>query len=153
YFPIEQFTIASRFVVVRTVPGADLTAMTTSVLREIHALDADLPAYDVSSMDARLRDSLARRRLAPNLLVAFPAIALVLAAVGLYGVIGYWVSERSREIGIRVALGADRRSILMLLIREFGLIVGVGLIAGLGGAFALTRVLSSLLFGVSATDA
>jgi predicted permease len=153
YFPVDQFGIASRFVVVRTASGVDPAAMTASVLREIHALDADLPAYDVSTMDDRLRDSLARRRLATNLLVAFSGIALMLAAIGIYGVIAYWVGERSREIGIRVALGADRRRILSLLAREFSAIVGVGIALGLVGAFPLTRVLSSLLFGVSATDA
>jgi ABC-type antimicrobial peptide transport system permease subunit len=104
-------------------------------------------------MDDRLRDSLARRRLATNLLVAFSGIALILAAIGIYGVIAYWVGERSREIGIRVALGADRGRILSLLAREFSSIVGLGIAIGLAGAFALTRVLSSLLFGVSATDA
>ena len=153
YFPVEQFTIPSRFVVVRTVPGADPAAMTTAVRREIHAIDADLPAYDVSTMDDRLRDSLARRRLATTLLVAFAGIALLLAAVGIYGVIAYWVGERSREIGIRVALGADRRRVLGLLIKEFSMIVGLGLAVGLAVAFGLTRVLSSLLFGISATDA
>jgi predicted permease len=152
YFPVEQFGVASRFVVVRTTPGSDPAAMTTAVLREIHEIDRDLPAYDVSTMDARLRDSLARRRLATTLLAAFAAIALLLAAVGVYGVIAYWVGERSREIGIRVALGADRMRILKLLAREIGAIVGLGIVVGLAGALALTRVLSSLLFGVSTTD-
>lgn len=153
YFPVEQFGIPSRFVVVRMAPGVDPAAMTTTVLREIRAIDADLPAYDVSTMDDRLRDSLARRRLATSLLVAFAAIALVLATIGIYGVIAYWVGERSREIGIRVALGADRARILSLLLREFAIIVGLGIGVGLAGAFALTRVLSSLLFGVTTTDA
>jgi predicted permease len=153
YFPIAQFTIPSRFVVIRTAPGIDLAATTTSVLREIRSLDAELPAYDVSSMDDRLRDSLARRRLATKLLVAFAGIAMLLAMVGIYGVIAYWVGERSREIGIRVALGADRTRVLGLLIKEFSIIVGLGIAIGLATAYALTRVLSSLLFGVSATDA
>jgi len=153
YFPVMQFGIPSRFVVIRTAASIDPNAMTTSVLREIHSLDAELPAYDVSSMDDRLRDSLARRRLATKLLVAFAVIALVLAAVGIYGVTAYWVGERSREIGIRVALGADRARVLALLVKEFSIIVGLGIAIGLAGALALTRVLSSLLFGVSTTDA
>ncbi|HEY4303705.1 MAG TPA: ABC transporter permease [Gemmatimonadaceae bacterium] len=152
YFPVAQFNIGSRFIVVRTAAGADPAATTTSVLREIHALDPDLPAYDVSTMDDRLRDSLSRRRLATKLLVAFAVIALLLAAVGIYGVTAYWVGERSREIRIRVALGADRTAVLTLLMKEFSLIIGLGIAIGLAAAFALTRVLSSLLFGVSTTD-
>lgn len=153
YLPVTQYGIPSRFVVVRGAPGVAPASLTTAVLREIRALDPDLPAYDVSTMDDRLRDSLARRRLATNLLVAFAGIAMILAAIGIYGVIAYWVGERSREIGIRVALGADRWRILRLLGREFAMMAGVGVMVGLAGALALTRVLSSLLFGVSATDA
>ena len=82
----------------------------------------------------------------------FAAFAVVLAAIGIYGVMTYWVNQRTHEIGIRMALGAGRRNILQLVIRQASVLVSVGIISGLAGAFALTRVMSSLLFGVSATD-
>jgi putative ABC transport system permease protein len=87
------------------------------------------------------------------LLATFAIAALILSAVGVYGTIAYWVSQRRREIGIRMALGATRTTILGLIAQEFGRTVGVGLVAGLLVAFALTRLMSSLLFGVNATDA
>ncbi|MEP6491909.1 MAG: ABC transporter permease [bacterium] len=153
FFPVEQFNIGSRFLIVRVSPtSGDAATMTTAVAREIRALDPDLPAYDVASMEHRLHDSLARRRLSMFLLGAFALSALILAAVGIYGVIAYWVDQRTREIGIRMALGADRARILSLIAREFLPIVGLGLAIGLGGAFVLTRVMSGLLFGISATD-
>ncbi|HEY9227930.1 MAG TPA: ABC transporter permease [Gemmatimonadaceae bacterium] len=153
FFPATQLGVASRFVVVRMSAGApDAAYLTSAVNREIHALDPELPAYDVSTMDQRLHDSFARRRLSMFLLAAFAGFALVLSAIGIYGVIAYWVDQRTREIGIRMALGADRARILGLVGREFGVMIAIGLVAGIGAALALTRVMSTLLFGVTATD-
>ncbi len=152
YFPVEQYRIASRFVVVRTRPGLDHRAALSAVLRQVAQLDPDLPAYDVSTMEQRLQDSLARRRLSMLVLATFAAFALILSAVGVYGVIAYWVNQRRREIGIRMALGADDARILRLLGREVVAIVGVGVVAGLLGALALTRIMRDLLFGVTPTD-
>jgi predicted permease len=154
YFPVEQYTIASRFVVVRTHTAlSDVSRLTNAVLGEVRALDPELPVYDVSTMEQRLADSFARRRLSMLLLTTFAVAALFLAGVGVYGTIAYWVGQRRREIGIRMALGADRAMIFGLIAHEFGVTVGVGVAAGLVGAFALTRLMSGLLFGVSATDA
>lgn len=152
YFPAAQFGIASRFVVVRTDPTVDAEAIAGSVEREIRALDPQLPAYDVSTMEARLHDSLARRRLSMALLGCFAICALLLAAIGVYGMIAYWIEHRTREIGIRIALGADRANILGLVGRETIVLVATGLAVGLAGAFALTRLMERMLFGVTATD-
>jgi len=150
YFPVEQYNIGSRYVVVRT--SVDAATMTNAVTRAVRALDPDLPAYDVATMESRLHDSLARRRLSMALLVTFAICALLLAAIGIYGVIAYWVDQRTREIGIRIALGADRANILGLVGREMIAMVSIGLAVGLIGAFAFTRLMSNMLFGVGATD-
>jgi putative ABC transport system permease protein len=149
-FPIEQFTIGSRFLVARTT--SDPVQMTAAVIKEIQALDPELPAFDVHTMEQRLYDSLARRRFSMLLLGVFATFALILAAIGIYGVMTYWVNQRTHEIGIRMALGAQPGNILQLVIRQSLFMVSVGIGIGLTGAFALTRVMASLLFGVSATD-
>ena len=115
-------------------------------------LDPELPVYDVSTMEQRLFNSLARRRFSMVMLGVFGALAMILSAIGIYGVITYWVNQRTHEIGIRVALGAHQGNILKLVIRQALVLVSSGIGIGLTGAFALTRVMSSLLFGVSATD-
>ena len=150
YFPIEQFTVGSRFLVARV--SSDPVRMTAAVTREIQALDPELPTFDVHTMERRLYDSLARRRFSMLLLGVFATFALILAAIGIYGVMTYWVNQRTHEIGIRMALGAQPGSILQLVIRQSLVMVSVGIGIGLTGAFALTRVMASLLFGISATD-
>jgi predicted permease len=153
FFPVEQYTIGSRFVVVRTAPTIEAASLMRAVARELAQIDPDLPAYDVATMEQRLHDALARRRLAMTLLVTFACCALALAIVGVYGVIAYWVGQRTRDIGIRIALGADGARIARMIAREFAGIVAAGLVTGAFAAMLLTRVLSSMLFGVSATDA
>src|SRR5262249_24755307 len=138
YFPVEQFTIASRFVVVRAAKTLDPRGLLMSVSRAIHAIDPELPAYDVSTMNRPVTDSLARRRLSMLILTVFGVIALVLSAVGIYGIIAFWVGQRRREIGIRVALGAGRERILGMIGREVLVSVASGLLVGLGVAFGAT---------------
>jgi predicted permease len=152
YFAVEQYTIGSRFVVVRTAPSFDAAALTTEVTRILRDLDPELPAYDVATMEARLHDSLARRRLSTFLLAVFAAFATLLASIGTYALIAYWADQRRREIGIRMALGADRARILTLVAREFAVMIAIGLVIGLAVSFAVTRVMTALLFAVSATD-
>ncbi|MFL5612229.1 MAG: ABC transporter permease [Gemmatimonadaceae bacterium] len=152
YFPVAQYPIPSRFAVVKTAPGADKQLLMTAIGREVRALDPTLPLYDVRAMSDRLFDSLARRRLAMDLLASFALLALTLSAIGTYGVIAYWVEQRRREIGIRMALGADRPRIVLLLVREFGPMVAAGTGVGLVAAAALTRSLTALLFHVHSDD-
>lgn len=151
FHPIEQFNIRSRYFVARTT--SDPERAIQAVAKEAHALDPELPVYDASTMEERLYSSLAKRRFAMLLLGVFAAVALTLAVIGIYGVMTYWVNQRRHEIGIRVALGAQQRNILQLVIRQALALVAIGIAIGLAGAFALTRVMASLLFGVSATDA
>lgn len=153
FFPVEQYTIGSRFVVVRTASTIDAASLMTVVSKDLVQIDPDLPAYDVATMDQRLHDALARQRLAMTLLVTFAACAVVLAIIGVYGVIAYWVGQRTRDIGIRIALGADASGIAVMIAREFAGIIIAGLVTGVVAAMLLTRVLSSMLFGVSTMDA
>ena len=128
-------------------------ALAPSAAREIHALDPDLPLYRVRPMTEWVDQSLARNRFAMQLLSLFAGLALALATVGVYGVISYLVTQSRREIGIRMALGATERAVLGLVLRQ-GLAVALyGGAIGLFAAFALTRFMESLLFGVSGTDA
>lgn len=150
YHPIEQFNIRGRYFVART--AGDPQQAIQSVIKEVHSLDPELPVYDVQTMEERMYDSLARRRFSMSLLGVFALIALLLASIGIYGVMTYWVSQRTHEIGVRVALGAQRSNILQLVGRQALALIAAGLSLGLAGAFALTRLMAGLLFGVQATD-
>jgi putative ABC transport system permease protein len=150
YHPHEQFPIGTMFVVVRTSSAP--AQISSAVTKEIQALDPELPAFEFKTMEQRLADSLARRRFSTFLLGVFAVVALMLAAIGIYGVMAYSVSQRTQEIGIRMALGAQPRLIASLVMRQSLLLLTFGTAIGLAGAFALTRVMSSLLYGVSATD-
>jgi putative ABC transport system permease protein len=123
------------------------------VLRtEVLALDKDLPVSGIKLMTDRISNSVAQPRLYTLLLAVFGAVALVLAGVGVYGVISYSVTQRTNEMGLRMALGAQRADILRLIVGHAMLLVTIGLLAGLGLTLALLRLMSSLLYGVSATD-
>ena len=115
-------------------------------------MDRELPVFSVKTMDEYLAASVASPRFNTTLLSIFAAVALVLTIVGLYGVMSYSVAQRTNEIGIRMALGAQTRDVLSLVVKQGVKLVLIGLAIGLAGAFALMRVIASLLFGVTAKD-
>ena len=127
--------------------------LTAAAIREIREVDSDAVVYDVRSMQDRVHDSMARQRFASLMLGAFAAFAMLLAAVGIYGVMSHLVAQSTHDIGVRVALGAQPGNILGLVVRQGMQLAALGIAIGLVGAALLTRVMASLLFGVSATDA
>jgi putative ABC transport system permease protein len=123
-----------------------------SVRNAIWSVDKDQTVADIDTMDHIVAEAVARQRFSMLLLGLFAALALLLASVGIYGVMSYSVAQRTHEIGIRMALGARRADVLQMTVRQGLRLVSVGMILGLAAAFLLTRVLASLLFGISATD-
>ena len=146
----SELTYSSMFVVLRT--DGDPLSLAASVRREVQSIDPDQPVADLRTMESWMGESVSRARFGTLLLAVFAGVAMLLAAVGIYGVMAYTVAQRTHEIGIRMALGA-RASDVLRLVAQQGLwltLAGIGL--GLVGAFALTRVMAGLLYGVSATD-
>jgi putative ABC transport system permease protein len=155
YTPYRQplfadWTVRPMHVVVRT--ATDPLAALTIVRHAIARLDPDQPISDVRTMDARIDRSLKDRRFNMVLLAAFASFALTLAAIGIYGIVAYSVTERTHEIGVRVALGAQRHDIMRMVVRQGMTMTLIGTAGGLAAAFGVTRVMSTLLFGVSAAD-
>jgi predicted permease len=150
YTPHSQEPSSQMYIVVRAASNPE--TLVGAVTAEIRAMDPDLPVYNVATMQGRMSDSLARRQFSTLLLGLFAALALVLAAVGIYGVMAYSVNQRTHEIGIRIAIGAQSSDVLRLVIWQGLTLALMGVGAGLAAAFLLTRMMRSLLYGVSATD-
>lgn len=150
YWPHAQNPFVGMSLAMRT--NVDPASLTTGVQRAVMALDPDQPVYAVRPFNELLADSMMRRRLVMILLAVFAGVALTLAALGIYGVISYWVNQRSHEIGIRMALGATRGDVLKMVIGHSLAIVVIGVVIGLVGSLAITRLIATLLFNVVATD-
>jgi putative ABC transport system permease protein len=150
YSPLAQFPRRAMTMVART--SADPLKIVPTIRSELSQLDKDQPLYNVRTMEQVLSASIARQRFQMLLIAVFAGVGLVLASVGIYGVISYSVTQRTHEIGIRMALGAQRGDVLKMVVGHGMLLALVGVGVGLAAALALTRVMASLLYGVSATD-
>ena len=151
FYPSSQGPINDVNVVVHTTLPPE--SIVPALRQQVWALDKDLPLMDVNTMEHYVSESIAQPRLNSMLLTIFAGLAFVLTAIGLYGVISYSVAQRTREMGIRIALGAQRATILKMILNQGLRLTLIGVAAGLCGAFILTRLLASLLYGIKATDA
>jgi putative ABC transport system permease protein len=150
YLPQTQVPFSQMILVVKT--ANDPHSLVSGVTKEVAAMDPDLPLFGVKTMDEYLSASVATPRFNTTLLSIFAGVALVLTVVGLYGVMSYSVAQRTNEIGIRLALGAQSRDVLLMIVKQGSLLVVIGLGIGLAGAYAATRLIESLLFGVTTKD-
>jgi len=151
YFPAAQAQFTrGMFVVVRT--ATDPAAMTASIRSTVSGLDPEVPMFSVETMDELVTQSLTQRQLNMLLLASFAGLALVLAGIGIYGVMSYLVSQRTQEIGVRMALGASRTDVLKMMVLQGLRLAGAGLLVGFVLALVLTRLISGLLYGISPAD-
>ena len=150
YTSVTQTSINAMMIAVRA--SGDPQALVPSVREAIWSVDRNVPLSDIQTMDARVGASLGRPRLLLTLLGGFAVVGLLLAIVGVYGVVAYSVAQRRRELGIMVALGAERGRIMRVILREALVYAGAGLAAGVPASLAASRVMKSVVWGVSATD-
>jgi predicted permease len=157
YFPcLQNLSFDNTKLVARVAPGQNnptgISSLSNAVRNQMRAIAPNEPVNQVVTMDERLSNSVAQRRFQALLLGVFAAVALVIATVGIYGVISYAVSQRTQEIGIRMALGAQTSDVLRMVVGQGMRLALIGVALGLAAALALTRVMKNLLFNVSATD-
>jgi putative ABC transport system permease protein len=150
YEPYAQLPTTTSNFIIRTT--GSLAALNSELAAQVRAVDKDIPIYRIKTLEEGVNDSNASRRIAMLMLAVFSAAALLLAAVGLYGVISYYVSQRTNEIGIRIALGASTRDVLRLVLGHGCRLVGLGLAIGLVASLVSGRMIEGLLFSTSGRD-
>jgi putative ABC transport system permease protein len=150
YFPLAQAPPRGMTLTVRTT--GDPLAVAPAIRQQLRAVDPELPLYSVRTMADRMNLSLADRRTPMVVAIVFAVVALFLAAIGLYGVLAYQVAQRTREIGIRMALGSDSRRVFGLIVKEGMTLMSGGFVAGMAGAFAIRRTMAAQLYGVGPMD-
>lgn len=150
YQSSRQWSMARMSLVVRT--QGDPLGLAGAVRRAVRSVDSTVPHFDITTVEHQIEELDRPRRFQTELIGVFAVVALVLAALGLYGLMTYWVEQRTKEIGIRVALGATNRSVVRLVMRAGLQWALVGIVIGIGGALAFGQALSNLLFGITATD-
>ena len=157
YMPFAQaygprmFLGPQLYLTVRT--SGDAARLAAALRRDIQSIDPGVTLAQIGTMEQALTLSVSQPRFDTMLLALFAGIALLLAAVGIYGLMAYSVAQRTHEIGVRMALGAEQADVLRMVVRQGALLAAIGIVLGLGGAFALTRLLKAMLFGIGATDA
>jgi putative ABC transport system permease protein len=149
YRPLTQSAGSSAQILLRTSAGAGLAS---ALQREVSAVDRDVPIHDVRTMEQKIAESMAHPRFRASLLASFAGLALLLAAIGIYGMLSESVSHRTREIGVRMALGAERRTVLGLVIKQGLVLTLAGAVVGVATSLSVTRFLTSMLYGVKPTD-
>jgi predicted permease len=150
YYPHTQASAGSMYIVTRT--ASDPASTAAAMLHLVNASHPDVPVYDVATMAQRVQDSMVRQRFAMTMLGGFAVFAMILTAIGVYGVMSFLVTQGTADIAIRIALGAERANVLSLVFRQGMGLALTGIVAGLFGALGLTRLMNSLLFGVRPTD-
>jgi ABC-type antimicrobial peptide transport system permease subunit len=151
YIPSDQKGFATGGTVYVRIAG-DQTQATSSIRAEVRGVDASVPMYDMRTLADQMEISLLTERLLATLSSVFGCLATFLAALGLYGVMAFMVARRTREIGIRMALGAGRSNVVWMVLRETLTLAAIGVVIGLAGAYAVTRLIQTQLFGVAPTD-
>jgi putative ABC transport system permease protein len=150
FSPLLQYPVPYTILAIRT--HTDPSSLSPAIRRAVTAVDSEQPIFRINTMERFISDSVSDSRFQTQLLTVFAAVALALAAVGIYGVVGYSVNQRTHEIGIRLALGARQRDVLKMVVKQGMRLATIGVVIGLAGAFALTRLMKDFLFGVNASD-